>query len=69
MRDTNGELRTIMQDHDLGITDIARQLNVAEATVLAWTMANTSSAEIMPESELRPLQYALMTDNKRYHLF
>jgi len=56
-----------MRANNLSASDVVEALDVAATTVTAWTEAATTLP--MPESELRLLQYALMTENKRAHLF
>jgi len=58
-----------MQTNNLSASDFARELGVAQATVTAWTAETGVGGQPMPESELRLLQYALMTENTRVHLF
>ncbi len=69
MQDTNRVLRAIMQEHGLTFAQVARELDVSEATVEVWAAEDGAGVENMPETELRLLQYALMTENKRWHLF
>lgn len=69
MQDTNYRLQALMQANNLSASDVARELGVARATVTSWTAEAGAGAQSMPESELRLLQYALMTENKRTHLF
>ena len=70
MQDTNHRLQALMRANNLSASDVAQALDVAAATVTAWTAATEAAAALpMPESELRLLQYALMTGNKRAHLF
>lgn len=69
MHDNSRILREIMKAHALGVDDIARQLGVASATARAWTLNEADGGASMPDAELKLLQYALMTENKRRHLF
>ncbi|WP_296811776.1 hypothetical protein [Thiocapsa sp.] len=69
MHDNSLILRGIMKAHALGVDDIARQLGVAPATARAWTLNDADGGAVMPDAELKLLQYALMTENKRRHLF
>jgi hypothetical protein len=69
MHDNSRILQEIMQAHGLGIEDVARQLGVASATARAWTLNEADGGASMPDAELRLLQYALMTENQRRHLF
>lgn len=69
MHDNTRILHEIMQTHALGVEDIARQLGVASATAQAWTLNDADGGLSMPDAELKLLQYALMTENKRRHLF
>jgi len=69
MRDTNSELDRIMRELGLSCGDVARELNVLLETVEHWVAADRDKRLPMPESELRLLQYALMTENRRYLLF
>jgi len=67
VQDTNHRLQALMRANNLSASDVVEALDVAATTVTAWTEAATTLP--MPESELRLLQYALMTENKRAHLF
>jgi transcriptional regulator with XRE-family HTH domain len=69
MHDNSRILQEIMQAHGLGIEDVARQLGVASTTARAWTLNEADGGASMPDAELRLLQYALMTENQRRHLF
>ena len=69
MHDNSIILSEIMRLHALGVDDVARQLGVAPATARAWTLPAADGGTAMPESELRLLQFALMTENRRRHLF
>ena len=69
MQDTNRKLQELMQANGLSVSEVARALDVADLTVTAWATQTSVGAEPMPESELRLLQYALMTENRRLHLF
>lgn len=69
MHDNTRILREIMQAQALGVDDIAQQLGVAVATARAWTLNDADGGVSMPDAELKLLQYALMTENKRPHLF
>ena len=62
-------LREIMQAHALGVDDLARQLGVAPTTARAWTLSEADGGTTIPDAELKLLQYALMTENRRRHLF
>ena len=66
----NQELLQIMQRHSLNHADISKALGVPVYTVESWTAAPGSARyDNMPPLELRLLQYSLMTENTRYHLF
>lgn len=69
MHDNTRILQEIMQAHALGVDDVARQLGVAPATAHAWTLAEADGGTSMPDAELKLLQYALMSENRRRHLF
>jgi transposase-like protein len=70
MPPTNRQLVQLMEEHGLSRADVAKKLNVAPELVGRWMVESSGSTlEIMPEAELRLLQYALMSENKRYHLF
>lgn len=70
MPPTNRQLVRLMEEHGLSRADVAKKLNVSPELVGRWMVeSNGSTLEIMPEAELRLLQYALMSENTRYHLF
>ena len=69
MHINNQRLYEIMQEHQLSVHDVALELGIAPAMVEAWMLGDGDGGEPMPESELRLLQFGLMTENKRYHLF
>jgi len=70
MPPTNRQLVQLMEEHGLSRAEVARILDVSPELVSRWIVDNGSgSLEIMPESELRLLQYGLMSENKRYQLF
>lgn len=69
MSDANSELDRIMREQGLSCGDVARELDVLLETVQHWVAADRNERLPMPESELRLLQYALMTENRRYFLF
>lgn len=70
MLSPNAVLVEIMADRQLNVHDIAKQLGVESSVVERWiAFAENLDGDEMPESELRLLRYALMTDNKRKHLF
>jgi transcriptional regulator with XRE-family HTH domain len=69
MQDTNRKLRDLMSANDLSASEVAKELDVSQATVAAWATEAEADCIPMPETELRLLQYALMTENRRTHLF
>jgi transcriptional regulator with XRE-family HTH domain len=69
MQDTNRKLRDLMRANDLSASEVAKELDVSQATVAAWATEAEADCLPMPETELRLLQYALMTENRRTHLF
>lgn len=70
MTSTSTELVQLMQDMHLNEADVARHLDVPLDVVNRWMMATADQPDsCMPESELRLLKFALMSDNKRAHLF
>jgi transcriptional regulator with XRE-family HTH domain len=69
MHDTNRKLRDLMRANDLSASEVAKELDVSQATVAAWATEAETDRVPMPETELRLLQYALMTENTRAHLF
>lgn len=70
MTSTNTELVQLMQDLHLNEADVARHLDVPLDVVNRWMKAPTDQPDSgMPESELRLLKFALMSDNRRAHLF
>lgn len=70
MADTNQELIQLMEELQLSRDEVAKQLNVPVTVVDRWTASDGNEAqEMMPESDLRLLKYALMSENKRSHLF
>ena len=58
-----------MSANDLSASEVAKELDVSQATVAAWATEAEADCLPMPETELRLLQYALMTENRRTHLF
>ncbi len=70
MTDCNHELIQLMQELSLSTEQVAICLGVSLTTVSEWinTEAGTKPRP-MPESELRLLKYALMTENKHTTLF
>ncbi|MCU7931000.1 MAG: hypothetical protein KZQ90_09380 [Candidatus Thiodiazotropha sp. (ex Codakia rugifera)] len=71
MSHTNQDLLKIMQDHKLSCADVAKALDVPLETVESWTRSQQACNSYlqMPEFDLKVLQYSLMTENTRYHLF
>ncbi len=69
MSATNTKLDGIMHDLGLSCADVAQELNVPLETVEGWTCADRNQRRSMSESELRLLQYSLMSENRRYFLF
>ena len=69
MSDTNSELDRVMREQGLSCADVARELNILLETVENWVAADRDKRLPMPLSELRLLQYSLMTENRRYFLF
>ena len=67
----NQDLLKIMRDKNLSCADVAKVLNVPLETVESWTNFSDKNKTLvqMPELDLRMLQYSLMTENTRYHLF
>lgn len=58
-----------MRANDLSASEVAKELDVSQATVAAWATEAEADRVLMPETELRLLQYALMTENRRTHPF
>ncbi|WP_316369594.1 hypothetical protein [Candidatus Thiodiazotropha sp. CDECU1] len=71
MNTINQDLLKIMGDKNLSCTDVAKVLNVPLETVESWTILSEKNKTLVqiPELDLRMLQYSLMTENTRYHLF
>lgn len=71
MTSTNHELVQLMKDLRLNQADVARHLDVPLDVVNRWmdTTGDQDEQEGMPESELRLLKFALMSDNRRLLLF
>lgn len=71
MNRTNQDILKIMHDHKLSCVDVAKTLDVPLETVESWTSSQQASNGYlqMPEFDLKMLQYSLMTENTRYHLF
>ena len=71
MNMVNQDLLKIMRDKNLSCADVAKVLNVPLETVESWTNFSDKNKTLvqMPELDLRMLQYSLMTENTRYHLF
>ena len=67
----NQDLHNIMRDKNLSSADVAKVLDVSVETVESWitTPGSTKKLVQMPDLDLRLLQYSLMTENTRYHLF
>jgi DNA-binding transcriptional regulator YiaG len=67
----NQDLHNIMRDKDLSSADVAKVLGVSVETVESWIITPGSTKKLvqMPDLDLRVLQYSLMTENTRYHLF
>lgn len=67
---TNRDLLKIMNDLKLSCADVAGTLGLSLEQVRQWVAApGSGDYRQMPESDLRLLQYSLMTENTRYHLF
>lgn len=71
MNAVNKDLLKIMRDKNLSCADVAKVLNVPLETVESWTNVSDKNKTLVqiPELDLRMLQYSLMTENTRYHLF
>ena len=70
MTDSNRELVLLIQELDLSHAEIAGHLDVPLYRVIRWTATDgDKDQEVMPESDLRLLKYALMSENRRTHLF
>lgn len=70
MTTVNIELIQLMKKHHLSTADVAKTLNVGIEMVDGWTASNSGKqSKKMPKEELRLLQYSLMTENLRSHLF
>ena len=70
MNQSNKELLKIMQDFELSAADVATALGLPLGQVEVWIAEPESdNYQEMSESELRLLQYSLMTENTLTHLF
>lgn len=66
----NTELNELMHRLKLSCEDVATTLNVPVGMIAHWSARKGSKHYMeMPDFELRLLKYALMTENKRKHLF
>jgi hypothetical protein len=67
---TNLDLIKIMSDLELSLDDVANALGLSKEQVKCWVAEPDSSGyRQLSESDLRLLQYSLMTENRQYHLF
>lgn len=70
MASTNLELVQLMKELNLDQTDVARHLDVPLDVVNQWMVTSgQKKGDEMPESELKLLKFALMSDNRNTHLF
>ena len=70
MNQSNKELLKIMQEFELSSADVAKALGVPLQQVEVWIAApESNNYQEMSQSELRLLQYSLMTENTLTHLF